>query len=171
MSVRMRTITALVIAILNAACQTAPERSDWLYQQLGERDGISALNETFILDVAQDERIRQIFEDTDINRLHKLLTEQFCALAGGPCEYTGRSMYDIHRDMHLTDTDFNALVEDLIQAMEQRSIPVAAQNRLLAQLAPMRRDIVGTRPPPPLPDRTFGVGDLRLSGYSAGASK
>jgi len=167
----VRALAVLFTCVLVAACQTAPERNGWLYQQLGERDGISALNEAFILDVAQDKRINTIFEDTDINRLHKLLTEQFCALAGGPCEYTGRSMYDIHRDMHLTDTDFNALVEDLIQAMEQRGISVAAQNRLLAQLAPMRRDIVGTEPPPPLPDQTFGVGDLRLSGYSAGAFK
>lgn len=161
----------LLIALIGlAACQTTPERDDWLYRQLGERDGISALNEEFILRVGRDKRINYIFEDTDINRLHRLLNEQFCDLAGGPCTYTGRTMYDIHNNMHLTGSDFNALVEDLIVAMETRDISVSAQNRLLAHLAPMRGDIVGTEPPPREPNRTFGVGDLRLSGYSAGAS-
>jgi len=162
-------VTVLLVATIVglSACQTTPERDDWLYRQLGEREGISTLNETFILEVARDHRISAIFQDTDINRLHRLLTQQFCALAGGPCTYTGRTMYDVHRDMHVTDTDFNALVEDLILAMESRDIPVSAQNRLLAQLAPMKDDIVGTEPPPSEPDRTFGVGDLRLSGYSA----
>jgi hemoglobin len=38
--------------------------------------------------------------------------------------------------------DFNALVEDLQLAMDDSEIPFATQNRLLAILAPMERDIV-----------------------------
>ncbi|GAB3680469.1 group 1 truncated hemoglobin [Salinisphaera aquimarina] len=159
--------TCALVLILLAACQTAPNNTDWLYRQLGERDGISRLNETFLLNIARDDRISPIFEDTDIILLHKRLTEQFCVLAGGPCTYGGESMYDVHRDLHLTSTDFNALVEDLIKAMESEQVSVAAQNRLLALLAPMRRNIVGTQPPPPVEMETSGVGDLPLSGYSA----
>ena len=36
---------------------------------------------------------------------------------------------------------FNALVEDLQIAMDKRGIPFRAQNRLLAKLAPMYREI------------------------------
>ena len=35
-----------------------------------------------------------------------------------------------------------ALVEDLQQAMEARSIPFSAQNQMLARLAPMHREII-----------------------------
>jgi hemoglobin len=36
---------------------------------------------------------------------------------------------------------FNALVEDLQKAMDKNDVPFHAQNRLLAKLAPMYRDI------------------------------
>lgn len=48
----------------------------------------------------------------------------------------------VHEPLNLTEADFNALVEDLIDAMEALNLPVATQNRLLARLAPMHGDIV-----------------------------
>jgi hemoglobin len=51
-------------------------------------------------------------------------------------------MVEAHAQHRITDADFNALVEDLIWAMDQRHIPRTAQNRLLARLAPMHPDIV-----------------------------
>ena len=41
-----------------------------------------------------------------------------------------------------TGADFNALVEVLQAAMDAQGIPYAAQNRLLALLAPMHRDVI-----------------------------
>ena len=51
-------------------------------------------------------------------------------------------MKDSHAGMGITRTDFNALVEDLVAAMEAQNVSVSAQNRLLKKLAPMNRDIV-----------------------------
>lgn len=141
-----------VMVLATVGCQTAPEDSDWLYHQLGEREGIAKLNETFVLKIAQDDRISDFFEDTDIARFHELLTEQFCVLAGGPCSYTGETMLKSHHGLDIDSANFNALVEDLILAMEAENIPTAAQNRLLAQLAPMHKDIVGEHPLPPTED-------------------
>jgi hemoglobin len=47
-----------------------------------------------------------------------------------------------HKGLHLHNADFNAVVEDLQKAMDALSIPFPTQNRLLARLAPMQRDIV-----------------------------
>ena len=51
-------------------------------------------------------------------------------------------MADVHAGFDLTEADFNALVEDLIAAMEAERLPVTVQNRLLQRLAPMRADII-----------------------------
>lgn len=62
-----------------------------------------------------------------------------------PCErrpYTGDTMQVVHEPMDLNEADFNALVEDLIDAMEDLNLPVQTQNRLLALLAPVHGDIV-----------------------------
>jgi hemoglobin len=47
-----------------------------------------------------------------------------------------------HRDLEITKADFNALVEVLQVSMRAKGIPFSAQNRMLALLAPMHRQIV-----------------------------
>ena len=90
----------------------------------------------------EDPRINAQFAETDLVNLNDRLVEQFCVELGGPCIYTGRDMAQSHAGLGITEADFNALVEDLVDAMDARGIPRAAQNRLLARLAPMHGDIV-----------------------------
>ncbi|MEP6907581.1 MAG: group 1 truncated hemoglobin, partial [Pseudoxanthomonas sp.] len=61
---------------------------------------------------------------------------------GGPCVYTGKDMVEAHASQKVSHADFNALVEDLLWAMDQRGIPRQAHNRLLKRLAPMQAEIV-----------------------------
>lgn len=70
------------------------------------------------------------------------LSDQFCQLSGGPCKYEGADMKSAHADMGIRKHEFHALVEDLQAAMDARGIPYAQQNRLLALLAPMHRDVI-----------------------------
>ncbi|MCA1767974.1 MAG: group 1 truncated hemoglobin [Idiomarina sp.] len=113
-----------------------------LYQQLGEKQGIEAVVEEMLYRVGGDDRIAHHFDDVDIMRVHKLISEQVCDLSGGPCDYSGEDMKTSHRNMGVDNADFNALVEHLIAAMEKQDIPVSAQNQLLGLLAPMHVDIV-----------------------------
>ena len=71
-----------------------------------------------------------------------MLAQQFCVVSGGGCTYTGLPMDRAHHDMDISKGDFNALVEVLQASMDAQHVPFAAQNRLLARLAPMHREIV-----------------------------
>ncbi|MDX1705097.1 group 1 truncated hemoglobin [Pseudidiomarina sp.] len=119
-----------------------PVKAQQLYQELGGRSGISQLVETFILEIAQDDRIIHYFANADIDRFHEMLTIHLCEVSGGPCKYEGAAMRNVHRGMAISTSEFNALVEDLIAAMEAEEIPVGTQNKLLAILAAMRDDII-----------------------------
>jgi hemoglobin len=44
--------------------------------------------------------------------------------------------------MNLSRSDFNALVENLIDSMDDQHIPVPVQNRLIARLAPQRGEVI-----------------------------
>lgn len=48
----------------------------------------------------------------------------------------------MHRGLAISEAQFNAVVEHLIDAMDAQRIPQAAQNRLIARLAPMRKDVI-----------------------------
>jgi hemoglobin len=141
---RYATLSALLmmLTLLLGGCQslnTEPENS--LYQQLGEREGIANVVEDLLYLIVEDERINQQFKGMDVAQFHRNLTDQLCELSGGPCTYTGREMRELHADMAITDTQFNALAENLILAMEQNDIPTGAQNRLIKQLLPLYPDI------------------------------
>jgi hemoglobin len=51
-------------------------------------------------------------------------------------------MQVVHAVHQYTNTEFNAIVDNLILAMERRGVSVATQNRLLKILAPTYKDIV-----------------------------
>ena len=141
---RYATLSALLmmLALLLGGCQslnTEPENS--LYQQLGEREGIANVVEDLLYLIVEDERINQQFKGMDVAQFHRNLTDQLCELSGGPCAYTGREMRELHSDMAITDTQFNALAENLILAMEENDIPTGAQNRLIKRLLPLYPDI------------------------------
>lgn len=132
----------LVVFLGLAACAQQPARDDSLYRALGEQAGITRIVEGMLLNIAGDRRIVRHFQDIDIQRLRDKLIEQFCIEAGGPCTYSGDSMEESHKGQQLTRSDFNALVENLQDAMEAQGVPMPAQNRLLARLAPMRAQVI-----------------------------
>jgi hemoglobin len=136
-----RLLSVVLVSLLLAACATTSPRPS-LYQQFGGRPGIEARVEELLVRVLEDPRINAGFAEVDLVNLSDRLVEQICVEVGGPCTYTGRSMAESHAALAVTEAHFNALVEDLVDAMEARGIPRRAQNRLLRRLAPMHRDIV-----------------------------
>ena len=113
-----------------------------LYTDLGGESGVVAIVDQLLSNLADDQRINHFFAETNVKRFRAKLIEQFCFLSGGPCRYTGDSMKQSHAGMGVNPAAFNALVEDLIEAMEHCKVGTGAQNRLLALLAPMHADVI-----------------------------
>ena len=118
-----------------------------LYERLGGRDAIVMVVDSFVARVAADNRINKKFARSDIPRVKTMLVEQICNATGGPCTYRGRSMKEAHRNMGVTDGEFDALVEDLVATLNQFKVAKADQDALLNTLGSMRADIV-ERPGP-----------------------
>lgn len=115
---------------------------DTLYADMGGKAGMDRLVEVSVDKYLADPRIKDIFSESNIERIRAELKDQFCMIAAGPCAYTGHSMTATHKGLHLTNANFNALVEDLQDAMEVCDIGFATQNRFLARLAPMQHQVV-----------------------------
>ncbi len=122
---------------------TAPAYPELLpvFKQFGEEAGLVKLMDVFMDKLLADPRMRPFFENSDQARVKKHLVEQFCVILGGPCKYSGRDMKSSHAALGIDRANFNALVEDLQWAMNKQGIPFRAQNKLLAKLAPMHREI------------------------------
>ena len=113
-----------------------------LFKRLGGMDSIAAVVEDFRDRVAKDDRINQKFAKTDMVRLRKMLIDQVCEAAGGPCKYTGRSMKEAHAGMRVTTGEFDALVQDLVATLNHFKVGKTEQDEVLGVLGPLKADIV-----------------------------
>jgi hemoglobin len=139
----------LSIALTAAHAPTSfaePASDDTLYRQLGADPGLVKLMDDFMARLLADPRMYPFFKDVDQKDLKHKLVLQFCEVSGGPCKSANADMKKTHAGFDIGKTDFNALVEVLQQSMDAQSIPFATQNRLLAKLAPMHREIINTPP-------------------------
>ena len=132
----------LALAFLLGACATISQPSGSLYRQFGENEGLTALVDDLLARFADDPRIAPKFANTNIPRFRRLFVEHLCVVLDGPCTYTGDDMREVHTGLDISEAQFNAVVEHLVDAMQARGIPRTAQNRLIARLAPMRKDII-----------------------------
>jgi hemoglobin len=147
------TSSLLAIALASAALTATPAfaqtstmastmQSDQLYKSLGEKPGLTALMDDFMVRLLADPRTAPFFKPTNQQHIKEMLVVQFCMVSGGPCTYKGVDMKTAHAQLDITKGDFNALVEVLQLSMDARGIPFPAQNALLAKLAPMHRDVI-----------------------------
>ena len=113
-----------------------------LYERLGGTGPITAVVGKFVTIVGGDKRINGYFAKTDLANLKRQLVDQVCQASGGPCTYTGRDMKTAHKGMKVTGAAFNALVEDLILALDTFNVPEQEKGELLSVLGPMKSDIV-----------------------------
>lgn len=138
-------------AAVFAACKdddVEPTPTKTLYERLGGIEAISAVVDKFLANVVADPVINAQFAATVADPfrtqlLRNNLIDQVCAGAGGPCQYKGKTMLEAHKGMNITEAQFNALVGDLVAALDFYKVPTKEKDELLGILGPMKSDIVG----------------------------
>ncbi len=146
----------LIVTFLAASFQSCkkdeePPPLPSLYERLGGIAAITAVIDQFLVNVISDPVINHRFTNANAEALRLHLIDQICEATGGPCIYKGLSMKDAHSTAtnpgadvaNITVEEFNALVADLVNALNSLGVPQDLQNELLALLAPMQSDIVG----------------------------
>ena len=143
----MRHSRSILAAIVSLVCCSGTLRAadTTLFAAMGGETVLKASVDRFAEIVEADDRINFTFADTEITKFKQLLYEQLCELSGGPCHYSGRDMHTAHAKLNITNAEFNALAEDLYLALGKSGVAYRQQNRLMALLAPMQRQIV--KPP------------------------
>ncbi|WP_411884865.1 group I truncated hemoglobin [Polaromonas sp. YR568] len=134
--------TAFGLLSAGASFAQTPAPKDQLYKAFGEKPGLVALMDDFMVRLLDDPRTGPHFKPANQQRVKEQLVEQLCALSGGPCVYKGADMKSSHANLEIRKSDFHALVEVLQESMDAKGIPFRKQNEMLALLAPMNRDII-----------------------------
>jgi hemoglobin len=119
-----------------------------LYERLGGKEALAGIIESFVSNVATDKRVNKFFAKTTgpkLDHFKEMLADQLCDLSGGGCQYTGKSMADAHAGMKITDAQFDAIVQDLSLALEEKQVSKENEKELLDKLATLHDDVVGAK--------------------------
>ena len=134
---RKLSVVVTVLCVCTAFAVVASAQEKTLCERLGGTPAISAVVDSFAGKVLKDDRINKKFAKSDANRLVTNLKGQIGAAAKCPgVKYKGKSMKASHKNMAVTEGEFNALAEDLVKTLDEFKVPEKEKSELLAALRP-----------------------------------
>lgn len=113
-----------------------------LYERLGGADGVAKLARDIFTNHANNPLIKQRYQASDPENVVRLVTEMIGAGTGGPEVYTGQDMLTAHKGMNISDQEFNAVIDDVMDAMNKNNLGETEKNEMLCILWSMKNEIV-----------------------------
>ena len=128
---------------MNAPTETALQQDTaTLYERLGCRPGIEAIVEDIWNNHVSNPLVNKRYANSDPATVKRLVTEMCCAGFGGPETYTGRDMLTTHKGMNINDTEFVAVCDDVLKALDKHNVGKRERDEILCILYSLKGDIV-----------------------------
>jgi hemoglobin len=88
--------------------------------------------------------VKNRFANSDGEYVKQKVYEIFAMATGADVKYTGKTMEDTHATMNISEAEFNAVVDDVMAALEKNKIAKQEQNEVLAILWSVRPAVVNS---------------------------
>jgi len=114
-----------------------------LYERLGQKDGITRIVDDVMTNHLANPVVRTRFESIkDMDHARRMAAEFFCAGCGGPEPYTGRDMLATHRGMNISEQEYVAVMDDILDALDKNGIDQMTRNEVVAVLYSLKNEII-----------------------------
>lgn len=124
-----------------------------LYERLGGQQAIAAVVDDFVNRAAADPKVNFVRQGhpnskwqptpENVAKLKASVTRFIVQATGGPQEYNGPSMADVHKGMEISDEEFGAFAADLKASLDKFNVPQKEQTELLNAVGGLKDQIVG----------------------------
>jgi hemoglobin len=142
---RITLIAATAISVVSVLGAAGNQKS--LYERLGGKPAIQAVASDLVDRILLDQRVNKWFAHAasspeNASAYKAKLADFLCQNTGGPCQYTGLDMVGAHRGRGVTSDAFNAVVQDLIAALDKFKVAQKEKTDLLGIVATLKPSIV-----------------------------
>ena len=121
----------------------AEEKS--LYYRIGGEKGARAITESIWENHSKNPIVNNRFSKSDPAYVKQKVFEILAASTGGPVKYTGKDMVTTHTSMNISDMEFNAVVDDILQALIKHNIEQKERNEVLGILWSVKDQVVNAK--------------------------
>ena len=116
--------------------------SDSLYERIGGPDTIKEIATSLFKNHTSNPTVNNRYVNSDPDEVIRLVTEFMCSGFGGPEEYTGKDMITAHTSMNISEEEFNAVVDDMMAALDENNIDQGIKDEILAILWSLRPEVI-----------------------------
>ena len=118
-----------------------------LYERLGEIKGITKLVDDVVdihmINPSVSPRFLPLKEKpAQLAVIKQHTVNFFCAGSGGPQTYGGRDMVSTHKGMNISEQEFLAVIDDIMEAMEKNSMGEEEKKDVLAILYSLKEQVI-----------------------------
>lgn len=113
-----------------------------LYERLGGEHGIRQITTDILDNHLKNEMINVRYQRSDRERVIRVVTEFICAGTGGPQVYTGRDMRTTHRGMNISEAEYLAVVDDIMDALDSNGVGEREKQEMLMIAYSLKGDIL-----------------------------
>jgi hemoglobin len=115
-----------------------------IYEKIGGEAALVAVVDDFYERVLADSELAAFFDGVNMSRLKGMQIEFFAAALGGPDEYRGRSMKDVHRGRGIGAHHFDVVAKHLVGALRAAGVSEKSTKSIIGVVAPLASDVVST---------------------------
>jgi truncated hemoglobin YjbI len=119
-----------------------------LWSRLGGEPAVKAVVHDFVAKAAADPKVdftrggKYPIDAAGVAHLEELLVQQISSVSGGPLKYSGKAMKPTHAGMGITEEQFGALANDLVEILNAYNVPKKEIDELVGIIATTKKDIV-----------------------------
>ena len=120
----------------------AQNEAPTLYERLGGHAGLGQAISDIVDAHLANPTIRTRFEAFDAEKLKGISVSFFAAATGGPQDYNGRGLREVHQGMNLSEQEFVSATDDVMAVLRKYGAGEREQQEVLAAFWAMKDDVL-----------------------------
>ena len=113
-----------------------------LFDKLGGTAAVEVVVKEFYERVLGDRELKGYFANTNMDRQIQQLIKFLAMALGGPNEYDGRPMHEVHEPMGITDDQFGLVAQHLVGTLKWAGVCEEDVDEVVAIVGPLKKQIV-----------------------------
>lgn len=113
-----------------------------IYDRIGGHDALTAVVDDLYVRILDDSALAGFFSGTNMSRLKGRQVEFFAAALGGPDQYQGVPMRQVHQGRGILQEHFDLVAGHLVAALTAAGVDDATVDEIVSTVAPLAGDIV-----------------------------
>lgn len=114
-----------------------------LYEQIGGDAAIADVIEDFYARVLTDPELAPFFHETEMSKLAHMQHEFFAAALGGPVEYSGMALGDVHAGRGISPQHVSRFLEHLVDVLADCGLDEDDVDGVASRIAIAAQEVTG----------------------------